>query len=162
MGCQTKKTIVFKSLILLFFSTPFISFGQFEKKSLVKEDNFVVSYYKSENYLVFLIESKYAPFIYTDINKNNIMDPYIDKLYSVIDGNSLCVSNKLENNAATTCGQSTKAVLVANRNEYQFIIPKNELTYSPKEPIYVSFGAYDKENKLVYSFTNKTKSYIIQ
>jgi hypothetical protein len=156
------KIVTCNALLFFLIFTPVVSFGQFEIKTLVQEKNATVNYYKNENYLVFLIDTKHTPFIYTDINRNHLTDPYIDKLFSVSDRTSLCVANKLENDATTTCGQSTRAILLVNKNRFQFIIPKNELTYTPSEPIYISFGVYDKENKVVYSINNKGRSYIIE
>ena len=150
-----------KILIFLFCLTPIISFSQIELKTLVNNKDFIVKYYQDENYLGILIESKYTPFIYSDINRNNLTDPYIDRLYSVNNGVSLCVANQLEKGNTTTCGQSTKATLIVNQNNYHFIIPKNELTYLPTSPIYLSFETFDKKTLTRYTFNSNEKSYII-
>jgi hypothetical protein len=151
----------FKLLFYLVFLIPTVAFNQIEFKTLVKRKNFKVKYYQNDKYVGLIIESKFTPFIYTDINRNNLTDPYIDKLYSVINGNSLCVSNQLENQATTRCGQSTHATLIANQNNYHFVIPKNELCYIPSKPIYLSFGGFDKNSSVMYSITNNNKSFII-
>jgi|688.fasta_scaffold915069_1 hypothetical protein len=158
-----KKNAFYKNKLLfsLVFLIPNVAFNQIEFKTLVKRDNFKVKYYQNDKYIGLVIESKYTPFIYTDINGNNITDPYIDKLYSVIDGNSLCVSNQLENKATTTCGQSTHATLIANENNYHFVIPKKELSYTPSKPIYLSFGGFDKNSAVLYLINNNNKSFII-
>ncbi len=147
--------------MFLFFSMPFISFGQFQVKSLVDESDFKANYYSNKDYLIITIFAKNVPFIYTDINKNNAIDPYIDKLYSVTEGNNLCMAYVLEDEASTTCGQATKATLLVKNNEYQYIIPKNELTYSPYEPIFLTFGAWDEEKKMKNSIKNNNKSFVI-
>ena len=156
-----KKTMN-KILIFFFLITTTISYSQIEIKTLVNRENFIVKYYQNEEYLDIIIESNYTPFIYTDINRNNKTDPYIDKLYSVINGNSLCVANQLENNATTTCNQSTSATLDVNLKNYHFVIPKKELRYTLSKPIYISFGAFDKNSTTKYLITNRKKSYIIQ
>lgn len=69
-----------KILIFFFLITTTISYSQIEIKTLVNRENFIVKYYQNEEYLDIIIESKYTPFIYTDINSNNKTDPYIDKL----------------------------------------------------------------------------------
>jgi hypothetical protein len=91
-----------------------------------------------------------------------LTDPYIDKLFSVNDDKSLCVANQLENEATTTCGQSTNATLIYNQNSYHFIIPKNELSYRPSEPIYLSFGAFDKDSSSLHSITSNKQSFVIK
>lgn len=154
------KKVMNKSLIFLFFLISSISLSQIELTTLFNRDNFRVKYYQNDDYIGIVIESKYTPFIYTDINRNNVTDPYIDRLYSVIDGNSLCVANQLENDATTTCGQATRATLIVNKNNYHFVIPKNELRYSPSKPIFLSFGAFDKSSTSKYYINNKN-SYII-
>lgn len=147
--------------LLLCLSIPFISLGQFEIKPLVKERNFIVNYFTTDEYVAFIIESKYIPFIYTDVNRNNLMDPYIDKMYTVKNGNSLCLSIRLEEGATTTCGQATNAILLASGNAYQFIIPKKELTYFTLKPIDVTFGAYDSEKKIYIQSISKKGAYTV-
>jgi hypothetical protein len=160
-----KFNILKNSLRLLFLlfilSAPFTSFGQFEIRPLVNENNFKADYYTDQNYVVFIIESKHVPFIYTDNNRNNIRDPYIDRLYSVINDNELCVVIELEDGATTTCGQATNAMVLVNGNDYQFIIPKKELTFSPKSSIYVTFGYYDSEQRVTYKIKNNQRAFVI-
>jgi hypothetical protein len=148
-------------LVLVFSIIPFISFSQFQVKKIVFEKDFIANYYANEDYVVITIFSKYVPFIYTDINKNNLIDPYVEKLFSVSQG-GICASNVLEDGANTTCNQATNAILLVKNNEYQFIIPKNELTYIPKEPIFLTFAVWDEEKKIHYKITNSDKSYILQ
>ena len=136
--------------------------SQFQVKIIVDEKDFTAKYYTNEDYVLITIFSKYVPTIYTDINKNNVIDPYVEKEYSVIQGNNLCVANVLEDEATTTCDQATNAILLAKNNEYQFIIPKNELTYIPKEPIFLTFAVWDEEKKIHYKITNSDKSFILQ
>jgi hypothetical protein len=128
----------------------------------VFEKDFIANYYANEDYVLITIFSKYVPFIYTDINKNNVIDPYIEKLFSVSQGDHICVSNVLEDGATTTCNQATNSILLSKNNEYQFIIPKNELTYAPHEPIFLTFGVWDEEKKIQYKITNSNKSYILK
>ena len=135
--------------------------SQFQVKIIVDEKDFTAKYYTNEDYVLITIFSKYVPTIYTDINKNNVTDPYVEKEYSVIQGNNLCVANVLEDEASTTCDQATNAILLAKNNEYQFIIPKNELTYIQNEPIFLTFGAWDKEKKIHYYISNSNKSYVM-
>ena len=149
-------------VISLFLVISTTSYSQVELKTLVDMDSFIVKYYQNDKFLHFIIESNYTPFIYTDINRNNKTDPYIDKLYSVINEKSLCVANQLENNATTTCDQITSAYLEVNLNVYHFVIPKNELSYTPLSPIYVSFGAFDKNSLTKYIINNRRKSFVIK
>ena len=135
--------------------------SQFQVKIIVDEKDFTAKYYTNEDYVLITIFSKYVPTIFTDINKNNVIDPYVEKEYSVIQGNNLCVANVLEDEASTTCDQATNAILLAKNNEYQFIIPKNELTYRPNEPIFLTFGAWDEEKKIHYYISNSNKSYVM-
>jgi hypothetical protein len=135
--------------------------SQFQVKIIVVEKDFTANYYSNEDYVHITIFSKYVPTIYTDINKNNIIDPYVEKIYTVTQGNNLCVANVLENQASTTCDQVTSAILLSKNNEYQFIIPKNELTYRPNEPIFLTFSVWNKEKKIHYNIKNSNKSYVI-
>ncbi len=135
--------------------------SQFQEKIIVVEKDFTANYYTNEDYVIITILSKFVPSIYTDINKNNLIDPFIEKIYSVSRGNNLCVANVLEGESSTTCDQATNAILVAKNNEYQFIIPKNELTYIPKEPIFLTFGAWNEEKKIHFTISNKNKSYVL-
>ena len=135
--------------------------SQFQVKIIVDEKDFTAKYYTNEDYVLITIFSKYVPTIFTDINKNNVIDPYVEKEYSVIQGNNLCVANVLEDEASTRCDQATNAILLAKNNEYQFIIPKNELTYRPNEPIFLTFGAWDEEKKIHYYISNSNKSYVM-
>lgn len=161
MKFDTLKNYRHLFFLLLIFSAPFASFGQFEIKPLVKENNFMVDYYTDQNYVVFIIESKYVPFIYTDNNRNNTKDSYIDRLYSVINENELCVATELENGATTTCGQSTNAIVLVNGNDYQFIIPKKELTFYPNASIYVTFGYYDSKQRVTYKIKNNQRAFVV-
>ncbi len=56
------------------------------------EKDFIANYYANEDYVLITIFSKYIPFIYTDINKNNVIDPYIEKLFSVSQGEQVIYS----------------------------------------------------------------------
>ena len=149
-------------LCFLFILTPILSFGQIEMKRLLKERNFIVDYFQNEEYLIVFIQTDYTPFIYSDINSNNYTDPYVDKLYTIVNGGTLCVANQLENGATSTCGQTTKAIVIADQNKYEFIIPRNELSYTAKVPIYLSFGALDRNSHEIHRFRNKNKSFVIE
>ena len=135
--------------------------SQFQVKIIVVEKDFTANYYSNEDYVLITIFTKYSPTIYTDINKNNVIDPYVEKKYSVTQGNNLCVANVLEDEATTTCNQATNAILLSKNNEYQFIIPKNELTYIPNEPIFLTFSLWNEEKKIHYKMSNRNKSYVI-
>ena len=135
--------------------------SQFQVKIIVDEKDFTAKYYTNEDYVLITIFSKYVPTICTDINKNNVIDPYVEKIYSVTQGNNLCVANVLEDEATTTCNQATNAILLSKNNEHQFIIPKNELTYRPNEPIFLTFSLWNEEKKIHYKISNSNKSYVI-
>ena len=154
------KKLFFMAIMLLMFRAADAQ-SQFQVKTIVVEKDFTAKYYTNEDYVLITIFSKYVPTIFTDINKNNVIDPYVEKEYSVIQGNNLCVANVLEDEASTTCDQATNAILLAKNNEYQFIIPKNELTYIPNEPIFLTFGAWDEEKKIHYYISNSNKSYVM-
>ena len=139
-------------LFFIFSLTYNLLYCQIIQKPLIKERDFQVEYYANENDIIFIIQTNFTPFIHTDINRNNLRDGYIDRLYSVNSDHSMCVANFIDNfeYATTTCGQPTNSKLIVNGNVYQFIIPKNELSYESMENIFVSFKSYDKQGKSKY------------
>ena len=147
-----------KIQIALFFLFSLFSnllYSQIIQKTLIKERDFLVEYYTNDDYVIFKIETNATPFIFTDINRNKRRDGFIDRMYTVNSNKSMCVTIFLDNfeYATTTCDQPTNSKLIVNGNIYQFIIPKNELSYEPMENICVSFKTYDKEGKSKF-YTN--------
>jgi hypothetical protein len=72
------------------------------------------------------------------------------------------VANQLENGATSPCGQSTKAILISDRNKYEFIIPRNEMGYTSTIPIHLSFAAFDSFSGEKRRFMNNKKSFVLE
>lgn len=158
---MVKKTTHLLCPLVIFNLLSIIAFSQIDYKTLHKERSVSISYFQNEDYLVILFDSKYTPFIYTDVTRNNQTDPYVDKLYTVGKGSSLCVAIQLEDNSTCLCGQSSGAILFVENTKYQFIIPKIELSYNLLQPINLSFGLFDVSTNKVYSIRNNQESFVI-
>ncbi len=72
------------------------------------------------------------------------------------------MANQLENGATSPCGQSTKAILISDRNKYEFIIPRNEMGYTSTIPIHLSFAAFDSFSGEKRRFMNNKKSFVLE